>query len=80
MPVRVSRGALVFSWSRHWCDTLVVERIRIIVSIVLVAALVFIVCALAFIVVTRVLPSARAKAGQGAAKDAGPADDPGKTG
>jgi hypothetical protein len=49
-----------------------VERVSILLSIVLVAALVFIVCALAFIVVTRVFPEALSKAGKDAAKEADP--------
>jgi len=44
-----------------------------IISIVLVAAIVFIVCALAFLVATRVSPLAPAK-GKGPAKEAAPAD------
>lgn len=66
---RASKCASVFFGS-HRAIRSFMERIWILGSIVLVAALVFIVCALAFIVTTRVLPLARAKGGRGSAKDA----------
>ena len=57
-----------------------VERLWIIGSIVLVAALVFLASALAYVVATRVAPWIQAKAKKGTAEYAAPADAPGKTG
>jgi hypothetical protein len=57
-----------------------VERLWIIGSIVLVAALVFLACALAYIVATRVAPWVQAKARKGTAEYAVPAGAPGKAG
>jgi len=57
-----------------------VNRLWIIGSIVLVAALVFLVCALAFFVATRFVPLAGSKASKETAKNALPAAAPGRTG
>jgi large-conductance mechanosensitive channel len=52
------------------CNTLVVERAWILLSIVLVAALVFIVCALTLFVMARFVPKPQAKAAKSTATDA----------